>query len=871
MHEVKPLILFIDAYDSFSQNIISLVETHLHASVKTIKIDNALFNDPDDVRLFEELKNYAAVICGPGPGHPAAAKDVGVMERIWTLSNEHMLPVLGVCLGFQSLVLAGGGQVRRLKGPQHGMIRKITHAGASIFGGVGEVQATAYHSLCGDIGQDAISEAIWDTWKWELHGKDGQLRPLAWAECGDLDGEYARTCGIKDKRVLMAVQHTAKPFWGLQYHPESICTNQESIKIITNWYKEAQNWNRQSRLLPMISDGTMIGESPTHESLLHQYEMLNPIDSAPSSPEESRPEYIYLHKTIALPEGISVPEIIECLQDMNRNHIVLDSSNFTSATVQSQAVNGRYSIVGLDIDDCLRFEYTTGNDFATQFPARSSPYAGVSERVSVKECGGIWPMLAHHIEERQVAQGNVESPFWGGFMGYTTYELGLEGIDVQTNHRGARKSRPDLCFAWVSRSLVVDHREKVIYLQQLTSPGDQASESAWMDAVAPRLEKYYGPKGSPKPSSAARNTLGSGEIIMSCERVKFSRSQKRAYSPIRRLSSNFAPTITQPRSEAYESKVRRCQDNIRAGDSYELCLTDQTAITRIRYDIAPTVLIALDDIVLGGKSPKPHPSQGSWALYKTLRKRSPAPFASYLRLGGVTLISSSPERFLTWDRDGACSLRPMKGTVRKIPLGSPNSSTSSLALPPPVTLAEATVLLEAPKEIAENLMIVDLVRHDLHSVCGSGSVTVPSLMAVEEYAAVYQMTSTVNATLPPSGSTKYTGIDVLSSSLPPGSMTGAPKKRSCEILQDIEDNKARSMYSGVVGYVCVSGRGDFSVTIRSAYRWDDENEMRDVEGEGREVETWKVGAGGAVTILSTAVGEREEMATKLGGVLGVFR
>lgn len=101
-------------------------------------------------------------------------------------------------------------------------------------------------------------------------------------------------------------------------------------------------------------------------------------------------------------------------------------------------------------------------------------------------------------------------------------------------------------------------------------------------------------------------------------------------------------------------------------------------------------------------------------------------------------------------------------------------------------------------------------------------------------------------------------------------MTGAPKKRSCEILREIEGHKERGLYSGVVGYMCATGRGDWSVTIRSLFRWDDEQVV--VNGdEGPEThEVWRIGAGGAVTILSTPEGEREEMFTKLAGPLRIF-
>ena len=204
-------------------------------------------------------------------------------------------------------------------------------------------------------------------------------------------------------------------------------------------------------------------------------------------------------------------------------------------------------------------------------------------------------------------------------------------------------------------------------------------------------------------------------------------------------------------------------------------------------------------------------------------------------------------------------MRPMKGTVRK-------SDTVA-------TLGEAEKILHVPKEEAENLMIVDLVRHDLHGVCGADNVVVPDLMKVEEYATVFQMITVVNGQLPKPKEgregERYTGFDVLAASLPPGSMTGAPKKRSCEILQEIEGHQERSLYSGVVGYMDASGSGDWSVTIRSMFRWDDED-VPATMGETDPREIWRIGAGGAVTILSTAEGEREEMFTKLAGPLGVF-
>jgi len=133
-------------------------------------------------------------------------------------------------------------------------------------------------------------------------------------------------------------------------------------------------------------------------------------------------------------------------------------------------------------------------------------------------------------------------------------------------------------------------------------------------------------------------------------------------------------------------------------------------------------------------------------------------------------------------------------------------------------------------------------------------VHVPKLMSVEEYETVYQLVSVIEGDI----SNSKSRVAALAQSLPPGSMTGAPKKRSCELLQEIEGGKPRGLYSGVIGYLDVGGGADFSVVIRTAFKWDDEGDL------------WHVGAGGAITALSEPDAEWQEMLTKRQSVLGVL-
>lgn len=824
-------ILFLDAYDSFSNNITSLLTTLLGVDVHVLPIDTPLLdpaspNFKSDFR--RELSHYTAVVCGPGPGSPEAEKDVGLMRYIWDLSEEDVIPALGVCLGFQSLALGCGGKVRRLQRGLHGMVRSIDHQtsrGAkkgNIFDGVGEFKATLYHSLCVDIGQDDVDLVKWDDNKWEASSKYPDVVPLAWVE---------EDRGDSKERILMAMKHRSRPFWGVQYHPESVCTEVQGNNVIKNWFHEALQWNQEKGRSVGLNDH-ILARNAVKPSLLHQATRLCRPSESSSQPwlklwSSFGVDARLQQRTIHLPDHVQIPDIVEILQRKDSEHLILDSANARTPLPKTAVdVRGQYSIIALDVPEALRIEHHVGNDHATlRLEYLEGKSINVEGAVPMKSGQSIWQLLAAFHDARRIdAEGLTDIPFLGGFIGYITYEQGLKDIGVSFS--GARQHhRPDVCLAWVTKSIVVDHVKNLLYINYLHSSEGKAS--LWLDTIAGKLESSHMWQHA------------------SCD-----------YTVDRQESQFSGVTIRRPDATTYEAKVRLCQDFIAAGDSYELCLTDQTTLIGLRGDSRTSHEHEMA-IPLAKKRRLPTKTPTSWKLYRALRARQPAPFASYIRLGGATLVSSSPERFLQYDRRGLCSMKPMKGTVRKSDAVS--------------TLKQAEEILHVPKEEAENLMIVDLVRHDLHSICGPGNVAVPELMKVEEYQSVFQMITVVEGQLPRPASNehkRYTGLDVLAASLPPGSMTGAPKKRSCEILQEIEQHKERSLYSGVVGYMCVSGRGDWSVTIRSMFRWDDE---RAADPEGEDQEVWHIGAGGAVTILSTANGEREEMLTKLAGPLGLFR
>jgi para-aminobenzoate synthetase len=355
--------------------------------------------------------------------------------------------------------------------------------------------------------------------------------------------------------------------------------------------------------------------------------------------------------------------------------------------------------------------------------------------------------------------------FTCGFAGYLGYELKAECGGLPTHS----SPLPDAALVLCDRLIAFDHAERHVYLLALADGSGAEAAEAWLATTAERLRAVAQEPPPLPPPPAPPGTL--------------------------RFEVHDSP-------EAYLANIAACRREIFEGETYEVCLT-----TELRSE--------------GSLSPLP--------AYRALRARNPAPFAALLRLGDVSVLSSSPERFLRVDRDRVVESRPMKGTAARV-------------AEPFEDACRGAELRRDKKTRAENLMIADLVRNDLGRVSVLGSVEVPGLMIVEPYATVHQMVTVVRGRLREDAD----ALDCVRAAFPAGSMTGAPKLRTLEIIDRLE-GRPRGVYAGALGFFSVNGTADLSVVIRTLVASPD---------------GLTIGAGGAIVAASDPKAELEEMRLK---------
>ncbi len=391
--------------------------------------------------------------------------------------------------------------------------------------------------------------------------------------------------------------------------------------------------------------------------------------------------------------------------------------------------------------------------------------------------GNLFDWLKEDLKTFTLPTIQLPFDFRLGWVGYLGYEL---KTDCQGD-KAHKSPFPDALLIFSCRGIAIDHFEKVIYLLGLIEEknNEQLEE----------LNNWF------------TNTKKSIKNIDISPTAHVTSTSKLPTSIDLHLRHD---------KEAYLDLIAKSQEQIKYGESYEICLTNM-AFGKTKID--------------------------PWYGYLALRKESPTAFSAWIAAKDFWVLSGSPERFIKVDANGKVESKPIKGTrPRGVTLDEDNSIRQEL--------------IGSEKDRAENLMIVDLVRNDIGTCAEVGSVSVSKLFDIETYSTVHQMVSTIIGKL----DTPYTAVDVIRASFPGGSMTGAPKKRTMEIIDGLEASH-RGIYSGAIGYFSLNGAADFSIVIRTVVATSNEISF---------------GIGGAITHLSDANEEFQETMVKAKPILNAL-
>ncbi len=354
-------------------------------------------------------------------------------------------------------------------------------------------------------------------------------------------------------------------------------------------------------------------------------------------------------------------------------------------------------------------------------------------------------------------------PFCGGLAGYWGYDLVRRQEDIHEVHPQCRESIPDSCLGHYDEFFAYDHLK----------------EEGWYICVVDT------PQNAEEKFANFRKRIDGTRFVES----KIS-------------TENHTEFFSDFSREEYMDAIGKIIDHILNGDIF------QANMTRRYQAIRPD-----------GFDPFLH--------YIKLRKENAAPYSVYMNMKGFHVLSTSPELFLSVDKDGLITTRPIKGTAKN-----------------------AYELRESKKDRAENIMIVDLMRNDLSKICTDQSVNVPSLCNVEEFEGLAHLVSTIQGQL----GNEYTSLDALQAVFPGGSITGAPKIEAMRVIEKLERSR-RGIYCGALGWVGYDGAMETNIAIRTVI-CDDK-------------EIW-FNVGGGITLSSNPAQEYEETLLKAERILASF-
>uniref|UniRef100_A0AAU1ZYJ5 aminodeoxychorismate synthase n=1 Tax=Streptomyces sp. NBC_00093 TaxID=2975649 RepID=A0AAU1ZYJ5_9ACTN len=555
--------------------------------------------------------------------------------------------------------------------------------------------------------------------------------------------------------VLMGLRHRTRPLWGVQFHPESVLT-EYGRRMLMNFRNLTADRARKLR-----TKNTAVTRRAAAMPEPSASPARMPRIPAQRRASSQRPTHRLHTRRIAT--AVDTEAAFGRMYAGSPRAFWLDSS-------QVEEGRSRFSFFGDGsgpLAEFVRYDVTSG---VCEIERAGRPPRKVK--------ASVFDYLKRKLISRQVDATGLPFDFTGGYVGYFGYET---KADCGASPNVHQAQTPDACWLFADRLIAVDHQEGYTYAVCVAEDTPQATLEAadWLDSALAQLTFVVAEQPLP-PVPAAEPDPAAAE-----------------------------PWLVRDR-DTYLADIDSCQRELRAGTSYEVCLTN------------------------AARMPAP---PDAYDYYRVLRRVNPAPYAAFLRFGDLDVAGSSPERFLRITRDGMAEARPIKGTA---PRGHGPEEDDALR----------DSLAADDKTRAENLMIVDLLRNDLGQVCRTGTVRVSRLMVAETYATVHQLVSYVEGRLREGTD----AVDAVRACFPGGSMTGAPKLRTMEIIDSLE-TEARGVYSGALGYLGCSGGADLSIVIRTAVLADGEMQL---------------GAGGAIVLGSEPVAEYDEMLLKTAAQMRAY-
>ncbi|KAK2457702.1 aminodeoxychorismate synthase, chloroplastic [Trifolium repens] len=803
--------LLIDNYDSYTYNIYQ--ELSIINGVPPVVIQNDDWTWEELCYYLYEENAFDNIVISPGPGSPACPEDIGICLQILLECRD--IPVLGVCLGHQALGYVHGAQIVHASEPVHGRLSEVEHNGSQLFHGIPSgrnsgFKVVRYHSLV--IDSESLPEVLipiaWTSTstlpfvgskvsdKYNVHEVQTDQSIFVDSflpEAGNGSSNLIDYGQTRNARVLMGVKHSTRPHYGVQFHPESVATRHGS-QIFKNfreitvdyWLRFRSSYNKEKRV-----------NSDAHVQVSSASRLYR--DFCKSNNSENN--------TVDLPRKVNHGDesVLHNNTEMNYKCLKLKWRKFNHLAGQ---VGGAKSIF------CQLFGHEAENTFWLDSSSTEMGRARFSFMGG--KGGSLWKQLTFRLSDQsdgcsngggylsmEDSDGSAETIFLeGGFLDYLNKELQSYHYD-KDEYEGLPFDFHGGYVGYIGYDLKVEcavtcnhHKSKTpdacfFFADNLVAI-DHKNDDVYLLAIH-------------EENSSTSHWLDDTEEKLLSLTGSVTMDFERQYSHPSTFSSHKVGFAAEKSREQYIKDVKKCLNYIKDGESYELCLT-----TQIR---------------------KPIEVLNSLGLYLHLRERNPAPYAAWLNFPkeDLCICCSSPERFLQLDRNDMLEAKPIKGTITR---GATEEEDEQLKLK--LQLSE--------KDQAENLMIVDLLRNDLGRVCDPGSVNVPHLMDIQSYATVHTMVSTIRG----KKRSDVSAVDCVKAAFPGGSMTGAPKLRSMELLDSLE-SCSRGIYSGCIGFFSYNQTFDLNIVIRTVIMH---------KGEA------SIGAGGAIVALSNPEDEYEEMILK---------